>query len=888
MHDLALGRSRHVDPFGLQNLLDSASNARRTRINSETPEVGRRRGELRQASQGSLDLVALNMSETRVNTAIQLGDAFIAVKAKYWVAKNTDTVTYKATLEGRRAYEEWVIGEMNKYMTVVHWIHKAENMVCVRWVKPNGEWQFFTKNPRGMKDLLKGYKIFVIDQKQRTVRHFLENRPSIADVPISELALPADVVKKIKKERNAEGALVITFPPLDSFMEQTEQVELFDFWFNHPDHSRREAIVFDPRPPMHRDANDSERFLNSWKGMAKGFSRDDVKDFTNWQLCIPLLNHLRWSLSENDKQFCHMLGWISHLIKHPWIKLETTPSYHGPQGSGKTIFWTLIAHIIGTAHSAIITNMLDLTGEFTANTADKILLVCDEVMFKGDKEANIMKNLQTAKWQRVRMMFHDPTYTESFLNFVLAFNKLEWTSVFGAKQRRNLYLSSCIEELLKHPIYEGLKEDPEDAGASPSRYFAFLEGHAKANDCAALKTFTNMLYNLPLDNYNPRTLPPSYKAWEVAVISLPPVHRWWYDALCNRYMSILLPYEQKRKKNDEGEDPDSLQRDDDAEDTENYKPNTVHLGRKVTQWPNNIFLYFVYRGYLDKFPNGGEKNVKEEDFLHELMNLCPEITVKNVTDNLYSRGSTKKVTFPTVEVCRKHWKKTYPTVPFDDQIPYKSVGALFESRLKEASDYEMLNPFPTEFFGYNIRAEIESGAFNQRIQDTAEWMPDSMLETEKVETRNKDVFRDMMGKRNRMNRQIAETAAINSSTPLRDMLSPYKTAKDWCKLTRESVYNLINFIYDFIHAKDCPIKVDSHLLDSRQGRYRVYAGRYLYKPAPPPADVNSRINSITEEEHKKACKLIYRLRDKLLEVDGANQFVHREVADEFGRAKFNP
>jgi hypothetical protein len=860
------------DPFGLRSLYQRLSLSHQAAYVDTAEE----RQSFNEASQGSLNLVAMNMKANQIQEAVRTGDAFIIQKAKYWMSESQNTQLYPTTIEGRTAYEEWVISEANKFMTAVHYLHKDSSMICTRWVKPNGEWNFYTKSPRGMKDLFQGINIHVIDQERQKLRHLVENTfdPSTA-------VLPKEAVKLMKKDPETQ---TYKLPPLSAFKEQLLQENLFDFWLAHPMHSRREAIVFNPRPPNHPEACDDSRFLNSWKGMGKGFSRDDVKEEKDWNLLIPILNHLRWSLCENDAQYIHLIAFISHLFKHPWIKMETTPSFHGAQGSGKSLFWTLIGRMIGEAHFTAITNMIDLTGEFTASMVEKILLFIDEVVFKGDKEANVMKNLQTGKWQRVRMMFQNPTYQESFLNFVLAFNKLEWTAIFGAKQRRNLYLSSYIEELLKTEMYKELRTNPEDKAADPSRYFSFLESVCLFKGGKALKVFANFLYTLPLENYNPRALPASFKAWEVATLSLHPVHRWWYDCLCNGFMNVMLPQESKKARSCRDEDVgDAYSVVGDEENIENYLPNTIHLPRSVPIWPKKIYSMFVYRGYLSKFPNGGDKNIKEEDFLHELKILCPEIDTEMVKDNPFAAGANKKVCFPIVETCRLLWKKQYPAIPFQHEMPYKTVAAVFENRLKAASDYELLNPFPVNFYGYNIRALIESKGFDNMIRDTVSAKPDSMLETDKINQHSEDLMDKLIAKKRTHEHRATHIATTNKDNALSTLINPYGTVKDWEKMSRVSVLALVKHVHKKINDPLTDIIVEQHLLDRGNKRFRHYVGPYLTEQQV----TNEYLASITEKQHKSACKALYRLKDKLLKVNEQGEFIHRETANLFQRVAFD-
>lgn len=77
-------------------------------------------------------------------------------------------------------------------------------------------------------------------------------------------------------------------------------------------------------------------FLNTFSGFTRGFSRDEVADFKNWNLIIPFILHLRFNWCANDSEFNYLLLWWATTIQRPWEKHGVALVVQGEQGIGKS------------------------------------------------------------------------------------------------------------------------------------------------------------------------------------------------------------------------------------------------------------------------------------------------------------------------------------------------------------------------------------------------------------------------------------------------------------------------------------------------------------------------------------------------------------------------
>lgn len=131
-------------------------------------------------------------------------------------------------------------------------------------------------------------------------------------------------------------------------------------------------IGFDPT------GQDSNIVCNTWQGWP---TTPQVGN------CDTLLDLLRWLCgddgAEQESLFAWVLKWLAYPIQKPGAKMQTALVVHGPQGSGKSVFFEAVAQIYGP--HGIVLNQGALEDKFNSDWCQgKLFVIADEVAARSD------------------------------------------------------------------------------------------------------------------------------------------------------------------------------------------------------------------------------------------------------------------------------------------------------------------------------------------------------------------------------------------------------------------------------------------------------------------------------------------------------------------------
>lgn len=143
--------------------------------------------------------------------------------------------------------------------------------------------------------------------------------------------------------------------------------------------------------------------------------------------CGNLLFLLRWLCSEEESiqeaLYRWVLRWLAYPIRNPGAKMQTALVVHGPQGSGKNMFFEAVAKIYGV-HGTVLTQGA-LEDRFNADWCQgKLFVIADEVVARSDvfHLKNQLKSLITGETVRVNPK-NMPAHTErNHMNIVFLSN----------------------------------------------------------------------------------------------------------------------------------------------------------------------------------------------------------------------------------------------------------------------------------------------------------------------------------------------------------------------------------------------------------------------------------------------------------------------------------
>lgn len=229
---------------------------------------------------------------------------------------------------------------------------------------------------------------------------------------------------------------------------------------------------------------------------------------------------------DNDVEFVYLIKKWAQKLQFPWLKQEICEAVGGDEGTGKTSVFLILGKIIGT-HFAHIQNQEDLVGNFTSARANKIWSFADECCFdsKNTAQTDILKNTITGATERVRDMYSDPYYTESYQNISMASNNVDKYLPAGENARRFFALLADPGPLLNHSAFS-------DFNQNKKIWCKWVLKSMYDDNCHGIKVFANFLMNLPVDRFDCRQeLPTTNNLLSQKINNLQPVAKWVYEKL---------------------------------------------------------------------------------------------------------------------------------------------------------------------------------------------------------------------------------------------------------------------------------------------------------------------------------------------------------------------
>jgi hypothetical protein len=195
-----------------------------------------------------------------------------------------------------------------------------------------------------------------------------------------------------------------------------------------PDRKDIWSIIFDPSAPPK-------------KGVLNLFDGFPIKpnSKTSWSI---LRNHLFevWA-NENEELFNWIMTWMADIFQNPGEKRGSSLVLQGDKGTGKSLPLTYLKKLVGK-YSLVISDANHLTGRFNSHQKGCLLIICEEAVWAGDKQAEgVLKNLITGGNIILEPKGIDSFEIENFSRFVFTSNE-PWVvpSSFPNEERRYLVL----------------------------------------------------------------------------------------------------------------------------------------------------------------------------------------------------------------------------------------------------------------------------------------------------------------------------------------------------------------------------------------------------------------------------------------------------------------
>lgn len=261
---------------------------------------------------------------------------------------------------------------------------------------------------------------------------------------------------------------------LSDMRDACQKRELHRTWAEHPDKSmvRVTEVGFDPA------GTDPNIRCNLWSGWPT------TPRAGNCQNLLDLLRYMCAADSRPEELYQWVLRWLAYPIQHPGAKMKTTLVIHGPQGTGKNMFFEAIMSIYGRYGRVIDQSAIE--DKFNDWASRRLFLIADEVVARSDLYhiKNKLKAFITGEWIRINPKNMAAYEERNHVNMVFLSNEA-MPVVLEEDDRRHAV------------IWTPEKLSPE--------FYAAVKAEIEAGGIAALHHY---LLHLDLGSFNSATLPP--------------------------------------------------------------------------------------------------------------------------------------------------------------------------------------------------------------------------------------------------------------------------------------------------------------------------------------------------------------------------------------------
>lgn len=207
--------------------------------------------------------------------------------------------------------------------------------------------------------------------------------------------------------------------------------------------------------------------------------------------CEVLIELLEYLCSEEENYrtvFEWVIKWIAYPIQHPGAKMRTALVFHGPQGTGKNLFFEAVMSIYG--EYGRIVDQAAIEDKFNDWASRKLLMIADEVVARQElyHVKNKLKSFVTGEWIRINpknVAAHDE---KNHVNLVFLSNESQ-PLVLEKDDRR--YTVIHTPEKLGAEFYQQVRDELNNGGIAALHHY---------------------LLNLDLGDFDEHSKPPLTKA----------------------------------------------------------------------------------------------------------------------------------------------------------------------------------------------------------------------------------------------------------------------------------------------------------------------------------------------------------------------------------------
>lgn len=259
--------------------------------------------------------------------------------------------------------------------------------------------------------------------------------------------------------------------------------EVHRAWAEHPERQivRAENVDFDP------GEKDPRVLCNLWAGWPTVPKQGECRRL------LDLLRHMCAGDSRAEELYQWVLRWLAYPLQHPGAKMKSALVIHGPQGTGKNMFFEVVMGIYGRYGRVIDQSAIE--DKFNDWASRKLFLIADEVVARSEMYhvKNKLKHFITGEWIRINPKQVAARDERNHVNMVFLSNEV-MPVVLEEDDRRHAVI--WTPDKLDHAYYQQVLQEIDNGGA------------------AALHDY---LLRLDLGGFDVGTLPPMTDAKQVLV-----------------------------------------------------------------------------------------------------------------------------------------------------------------------------------------------------------------------------------------------------------------------------------------------------------------------------------------------------------------------------------
>lgn len=251
------------------------------------------------------------------------------------------------------------------------------------------------------------------------------------------------------------------------------------WWLESPDRRtvNLDQMVFEPGTEVPKNC------INLYRGMP-------IKPSDNGS-CEKLIELLQYLCGEGDigeqgetPVTDWVLSWLAYPLQHPGAKMQTAIVMHGPEGTGKNLFFGAIQDIYGE-YGTLITQT-ELEDRFNGWLSRRLFLIANEVISRQELRHHVgrLKNMVTEPVLPIREMFTPIRYESNHAQMVFLTNELQALQIMPGDRR---YMVIRTPAALSVEFYRDAVAEIADGG------IAALYAYLLAYDCGEFAEHTKPL-----------------------------------------------------------------------------------------------------------------------------------------------------------------------------------------------------------------------------------------------------------------------------------------------------------------------------------------------------------------------------------------------------------